>query len=592
MDNVRSLADAAGCHEHTPAAAAGADEGRMRSRHLDVLVVGAGMAGLSAGTSARRADPGLSVGIAAPSPMYSGGCSWETHAFNAPVRADDSWEQHLDDTLLAGGGINDPALAEVMCKKAAALVAFLEDAGITFDASASGEHDLGTYGGSSVSRGLHSSDTTGLQIMQRLIVDALHGGCELLRDRWLVELVVQDGRCCGGVFMNSATGKLETITADTVILATGGGACMYPISSISADKRASGIAIALRNGLPAVDLEMVQFHPTGLVAPGTPGHGTLLEEELRTRGATLVNARGERFMYRYDQRGERATRDIVARGMMIEIAEGRGTADGGVYLDLTGFEPGLMLERFPNSVRRLRDCNVDLERAERVEVSPTAHFLMGGTVIDETGKTELPGLLACGEDAGGIHGANRVGGNGVADALVFGRVAGGTAAAEPRRGRPDLSTTTAIPYIGAPAEVLEAADTIIKDIMWVGAGLLRDAASLARAAQELHALRVELTPFEQTLAVSHAAAVSAPKGFVDGLALMHELEVAEGIVAAASARPASLGAHYRTDAEPGQRDVPFSLVIRRTAGNAFVTARVARPGAPALPGTVADVQAA
>ncbi len=220
------------------------------------------------------------------------------------------------------------------------------------------------------------------------------------------------------------TGQFRFVQARAVLLAAGGGPTMYRYHTPSGEKVCDGLAMALRAGLTLRDMEMVQFHPTGLLAgPDTRMTGTVLEEGLRGAGGWLLNGAGERFMQRYDERAERATRDVVSRAIFQEMSAGNTTPNGGVYIEMKHLGPDRVRQRFKGMVRRCADCGFDLAGG-RVEVVPTAHYLMGGIEFDGGCRTALAGLFVAGEDSGGVHGANRLGGNGVANSTVFGGIAG------------------------------------------------------------------------------------------------------------------------------------------------------------------------
>jgi succinate dehydrogenase/fumarate reductase flavoprotein subunit len=281
------------------------------------------------------------------------------------------------------------------------------------------------------------------------------------------------------------------------LLATGGGPRMYKFSAPSIEKVGDGYAMAYRAGCDLVDMEMMQFHPTGILAGASRLSGMVLEEGLRGAGAYLVNARGERFMMRYDpQRMERATRDVVSRSEYVEIMEGRGTPSGGVYIDASHLGADFVAKTFPGMVRRCAEVGYDLTRGP-VEVTPTAHFHMGGVAIDAHCRSAMPGLLVAGEDAGGVHGANRLGGNGVAESCVFGARAGMTAAAlcaERDVPKPDTSVAaaaqrSALAPLGRergenPFHIRDA----VQETMWQDVGLVRNGAQLRRAAANLQEL--------------------------------------------------------------------------------------------------------
>src|SRR3989454_8004099 len=245
-----------------------------------------------------------------------------------------------------------------------------------------------------------------------------------------------DGRCAGALVLDQRSGRFLVLRARATLLAMGGGPTMYRIFACSADKASDGIALAWRAGLTLRDMEMIQFHPTGLVIPGSLMTGALLEEGLRGAGGHLKNGRDERFMARYDaSRMERSTRDLVARASFLEIQAGRGTPNGGVWIDVSHLGADVVERSFRGMVRRCRDFGRDLARGP-VEVGPTAHFMMGGVVIDPACRTSVEGLFAAGEDSGGAHGSNRLGGNGVAESTVFGAIAGEVAARDAFGGTP------------------------------------------------------------------------------------------------------------------------------------------------------------
>ncbi|MEK9941506.1 MAG: FAD-binding protein, partial [Gammaproteobacteria bacterium] len=226
------------------------------------------------------------------------------------------------------------------------------------------------------------------------------------------------------------------VQAKTVLLATGAGPSMYRYHTPSGDKSCDGLAMALRYGLSLRDMEMVQFHPTGILAgPDTRMTGTILEEGLRGAGGYLLNGDGLRFMTEYDPAAERATRDIVSRSMYQEIRAGRATPQGGLYIEMVHLGGDRVRQMFPGMVKRCEDCGFDLATG-RVEVVPTAHYMMGGVEMELDCSTASPGLFVAGEDAGGVHGANRLGGNGVANSTVFGAIAGDTMTSAISRGAP------------------------------------------------------------------------------------------------------------------------------------------------------------
>jgi fumarate reductase flavoprotein subunit len=359
----------------------------------------------------------------------------------------------------------------------------------------------------------------------------------------------------GALLIDMRTGEYVFVSARAVLLATGGGPTMDRFHTPSGDKSCDGLALALAAGLPLRDMEMVQFHPTGLLAgPDTRMTGTVLEEGLRGAGGHLLDGAGRRFMIGVDSRAERATRDIVSRAIFAEMRAGRTTPHGGVYLSMAHLGAHNVRRQFKGMVERCADCGFDLA-SDKVEVVPTAHYLMGGVEFAPDCTTELSGLFVAGEDAGGVHGANRLGGNGVANSTVFGGIAGTTMAgcvAQQREFRaPDAAALDAA-VAGAEiffaarggASDLESIRERLLTVMWDDAGIVRDAAGLARANAVLAALSAELDGYAPPPACRERA---FNLHWHDWLNLKSLVAVSRVIVGAARARENSRGAHYRAD---------------------------------------------
>jgi succinate dehydrogenase / fumarate reductase flavoprotein subunit/fumarate reductase flavoprotein subunit len=311
------------------------------------------------------------------------------------------------------------------------------------------------------------------------------------------------------------------------------------------------MAMACRAGATLVDMEMYQFHPTGLLAGASRMTGMVLEEGLRGAGGILTNALGERYMERYDPlRKERSTRDVVSRSSYMEIVAGRGTPQGGVYIDVSHLGAEAVQQMFPGMVERCSDFGYDLRR-QPVEVSPTAHFHMGGVKIDAECHTDLPGLLAAGEDSGGTHGSNRLGGNGVAESTVFGAIAGEVAARESVGGTPaelDLAQVAEIELRalqplddGSSGEDPFAIRSTLEALMWDSVGLVRDGAGLAGALDEIRLLR------ERAARLQVPSSRRLNLAWTESLDVQNLLQVAEAVTRSAMVRNESRGAHYRAD---------------------------------------------
>ena len=339
--------------------------------------------------------------------------------------------------------------------------------------------------------------------------------------------------------------------AKAVLLATGAGPTMYRYHTPSGDKTCDGLAMALRYGLKVRDMEMVQFHPTGLLGgPDTRMTGTVLEEGLRGAGGYLLNGDGERFMTNYDPRGERATRDVVSRGIYSEMRANRTGPMGGVYIQMSHLGPEKVAKTFPGMVNRCSDCGFDLAGG-KVEVVPTAHYLMGGVEFNVDGSTASPGLYAAGEDCGGVHGANRLGGNGVANSTVFGGIAGDSMAAFVQREgvwrEPNKSVIARgieraeYPFSKAAGRIHELRDALAQT-MWDDVGVLRNRGAMERGlgavAQHRDALRnMGVADGDRRYNVT----------WHDWLNLESLVDISKVITISALARENSRGAHYRED---------------------------------------------
>src|SRR5438876_8495050 len=400
----------------------------------DILILGSGGAGLFAALHALKANPDLDVTVASKGLLGKCGCTRMVQGgYNVALHPGDSIERHFMDTIEGGKWLPHQELAWTLVTQAVERVRELEnEIGCFFDRNPDGTLHGKAFAGQSFDRTVHKGDLTGIEIINRLMeqVWARPGVRRLEEHRALALIPARESGSIAGVLLADArTGELRFVAAQAVLLATGGGPTMYRYHTPSGDKSMDGIAMALRAGLPLRDMEMVQFHPTGLLAgPDTRMTGTVLEEGLRGSGGHLLNGKGERFMATRDPRAERATRDFVSRCIYEEMRAGRTTRNGGVHIKMGHLGPERVRKEFKGMVERCADCGFDLAGG-LVEVVPTAHYFMGGVVCGVDTSTELQGLFVAGEDAGGAHGANRLGGNGVANSTVFGGIAGETMAA-------------------------------------------------------------------------------------------------------------------------------------------------------------------
>src|SRR5688572_1783404 len=404
-----------------------------QTRDTDILILGSGGAGLFAALHAHKVAPELSITVAVKGLLGKCGCTRMVQGgYNVALAREDSVERHFMDTIIGGAWLSDQELAWKLVSLAVERVRELEnELGCFFDRNPDGTIHQKAFAGQTFDRTVHKGDLTGIEIINRLAEQVWARRIARLEEHRAVELIKNpNGDAIAGVlFVDMRTGEYVFVRAKAVLLATGGGPTMYKYHTPSGDKSCDGLAMALRAGLALRDMEMVQFHPTGLLAgTHTRMTGTVLEEGLRGSGGYLLNGERERFMGRYDPKAERATRDVVSRAMFSEILKGNTSPHGGLYISMAHLGPERVRAEFKGMVERCADCGFDLAGG-LVEVIPTAHYMMGGVEFGSDCSTALHGLFVAGEDAGGVHGANRLGGNGVANSTVFGAVAGDSMAA-------------------------------------------------------------------------------------------------------------------------------------------------------------------
>ena len=535
----------------------------------DVLILGAGGAGLFAALHVNEVAPDLSVTVAVKGLLGKCGCTRMVQGgYNVALAPGDSVERHFMDTVEGGKWLNDQDLAWTLVTVAQERVRELEnELGCFFDRNEDGTVHQKAFAGQTFDRTVHKGDLTGIEIVGRLAEQVWARGLNRLEDHRAVEMIPSmDGQSISGVLMiDMRTGGFVFVKTRAVLLATGGGPTMYRYHTPSGDKTVDGMAMALRAGLALRDMEMVQFHPTGLLAGAeTRMTGTVLEEGLRGYGAYLLDGDGERFMDKYDDRGERATRDIVSRAMFEEMRTGSIGPLGGLYLSMAHLDEGEVRRLFKGMVQRCADCGFDLA-GDKVEVVPTAHYMMGGVEFGADGGTEWNGLFTAGEDTGGVHGANRLGGNGVANSTVFGGIAGDTIGRwTPQQGAfhdPDEAAIEAAiglcrTPLSKPPGDLEMIRTGLADIMWDDVGIVRDAVSLERALGNLTALEADL----DGIGVD-GGNLTYNLTWHDWINLKNMILVSRAITVAALARDDSRGAHYRTDF-PETRNLESSTFTR------------------------------
>ena len=576
-------------------------------RHrTDILILGSGGAGLLAALHAKQTHLDAEVTVAVKGLLGKCGCTRMVQGgYNVAIAAEDSVERHFMDTIIGGQWLPRQDLAWRLVEGAVERIRELEnEIGCFFDRNPDGTIHQKAFAGQSFDRTVHKGDLTGIEIINRVMEQVFARDVRRLEEHRAIELVPsRDGSGIAGVLLiDVRSGAYRFVAAKAVLLATGAGPTMYLYHTPSGDKSCDGLAMALRAGLTLRDMEMVQFHPTGLLAgPDTRMTGTVLEEGLRGAGGYLLNGNGERFMQRHDPAAERATRDLVSRAIYAEMRSGRTTPMGGVYIEMAHLDPAEVARRFPGMVRRCADCGFDLAGG-RVEVVPTAHYMMGGVEFEADCATTLKGLYAAGEDCGGVHGANRLGGNGVANSTVYGGIAGESMARAVRSGAswadPDEAALEAgvaraeRPFSLRPGDLGGLRERLWRT-MWEDVGVLRTREGIERGLEGIEAYGEEL------LATGLADGDRAFNlTWHDWLNLESLIEVSRVIAHAALAREDSRGAHFREDfPQTGNLDeTRYIRVARRGDGlrldSAPVEFSIVRPGESLIDGAAGASPAA
>lgn len=560
------------------------DRAPFKRYETDVLIIGAGGAGLRA--SVEAINRGSRVLIATKSllgkahtVMAEGGIA----ASLGNVDKEDNWQVHFTDTFVEGVYLSDWRLVERLAKEAPERVLELEQYGALFDRNPDGKIMQRAFGAHTYRRLCHVGDKTGLEMIRTLQDKVIHSDAVVLEEIMITKIFSEDGKVRGAFGIFIKTGDYALIEAKAVILATGGLGRIYKVTSNSWESTGDGLSLAYEAGATLQDIEMVQFHPTGMVWP--PGiRGTLVTEGVRGEGGLLYNSNGERFMLRYSpQKKELDARDVVARSIYHEITEGRGTEHGGVYLDISYKGKDFILEKLPGMYNQFKDfAGVDISR-EKMEVAPTTHYHMGGIRIDpESNETNINGLYACGEAASGLHGANRLGGNSLVDLLVFGKRTGETAsdyAKESKKGSiSDGEAAEEISRIESflgkenptnPYEIFEE----LRAAMSNNVGIARNEEDLDKALDLIHKLK------ERVLGVGATGGKRFNPGLITCLEVGGMINIAELLVTAAKERKESRGAHYRTDYPKLDEDWAKSILFTRK-GDTFEMSFARAPEMP------------
>jgi succinate dehydrogenase / fumarate reductase flavoprotein subunit len=563
----------------------------------DVLVLGAGGAGLRGAIAA--AESGARVLVVCKSllgkahtVMAEGGVAAAMHN----VAYQDSWEVHFADTMKGGKLINDWRMAELHAKESPERVLELERWGAVFDRTWQGRIHQRPFGAHTYPRLAHIGDRTGLELIRTLQDRAVHTNrVDVHMEVTAFKLLIADGRLAGALAYRRSDGSVILYRCGALLLASGGAGKMYRVTSNSWESTGDGTALAYAAGAQLRDMEMVQFHPTGMVWPAGV-RGILVTEGVRGEGGVLRNKNGERFMERYDQeRMELSSRDVVARAINSEVVAGRGTPHGGAYLDITHRKPEFIKSKLPSMYEQfLKLANVDITR-QPMEVAPTIHYAMGGLRVDaETGASTVPGLYAAGEVASGLHGANRLGGNSLSDLLVFGKRAGDAAAATAKDNPSAVIARIDQAVIDAAiAELMAPLDrpagenpyklqAEIQDVMSAHAPIVRDGPTLEAGLEKI----LELAERTTLCGTGGSNSMAFNPGWHTANDLHSMLVNAEALLRSALERKESRGAHARSD-HPKTDDALTSvnIVVEKMAGGM----RVRAERRPPMPDHLAEV---
>jgi succinate dehydrogenase / fumarate reductase, flavoprotein subunit len=525
---------------------------KYETHEHDVLIIGAGGAGLRAAIEALA--QGAKVAVVCKSllgkahtVMAEGGLA----AAMANVDKADSWQTHFRDTMNGGKRLNNWRMAQLHAQEAPDRVRELEQWGALFDRTESGDILQRAFGGHTFKRLCHVGDRTGLEMIRTLQDRGVQMGFDVYMECTITTLLKDGDRVIGAFGYWRESGQFVVFKAKSIVIATGGLGKSWKITSNSWECTGDGMALAYDAGAELLDMEFVQFHPTGMVFP--PGvQGILVTEAVRGEGGILRNKNGERFMEKYDpKRLELSTRDVVARSIYIEVKEGRGSPHGGAFLDISHKPAEYVKRKLPSMYHQFKElADVDITKGP-MEVGPTLHYSMGGIRVDaDTGRASIPGLYAAGEAAGGLHGANRLGGNSLSDLLVFGRRAGLAAAQDAQKvAAPKIDAAQVEQAEREALAPFEASGTDnpytihheLQDMMQNLVGIFRTDADLRQALVELDKLKARARKMR----------VEGSRLFNPGwhlaLDLRCMLTVSEACARAALARTESRGAHSRLD---------------------------------------------
>ncbi|WP_276955192.1 fumarate reductase (CoM/CoB) subunit TfrA [Methanobrevibacter woesei] len=535
----------------------------------DVLIIGSGGAGARAAIEVDNV--GLKALIVSKGLSFRSGCTGMAEGgYNAVFKAvdeEDTIDAHIYDTLKGGSYLNDSKLVDILVNESPKRLIDLENYGALFDRQESGKINQRAFGGQQYRRTCFQGDRTGHEIITALKEEITKRDIETLDEVMVTNLILsQDARSprvIGAVGLDLKNSDIIFLQAKSVIIATGGAGQLYPVTSNTVQKNGDGYALAWNVGANLIDMEEVQFHPTGMVAPESK-KGVLVTEAVRGEGGILLNKNKERFMKKYSpEKMELSTRDVVARSIYTEIIEGRGTENGGVYLDISHLDADVIEEKLETMVLQFKDVDVDITK-EPMEVAPTAHHFMGGVKINENCESSIANLYAAGEASGGVHGANRLGGNALADTQVFGKIAGENAAEaaktvdfeeNPEMFKAEEDRIKGLIKDGSikPQELKKR----IKKLMWEKVSIIRNEKNLNEALKELMEMEKGLNDLKVEDKKQYNTDLQT------ALEVINMVQIATLVVKSAILRRESRGAHFREDYPETKDEWKKSIVLNK-----------------------------
>ena len=527
----------------------------MEKIRVDILIIGMGAAGQFAALNAYDSNPDLNILIVTKDLRGKGGCSRMVQGgFNAVLNPEDSHEKHLIDTLKGGHFLNDQDLAKTLVEQATPTIKEMETKyGCFFDRNPDGTIHQKPFAGQSFDRTVHKGDLTGIEIISRTTEQVYKRDIPILEEYRALDLLkdASGKEVTGALLLDVRRGSFMVVEAALTLVASGGGTTNYRFFAPGPPKTLDGLGMLYRAGVWMRDMEMVQFHPTGLIIPGSVVAGALLEEGLRGVGAYMINRDGERYMARYDpERMERTTRDIMSQSSYLEIREGRGCDHGGINIIASHLGAEFVEKNFPGMCERCATFGHDLAR-EPVPVSPSAHYMMGGAAFDTECRTSLERLFVAGEDSGGTHGANRLGGNGICDSCVFGRQAGKALAKYFRKdgGIPEsdsgqidhLISRYTRPFDRSSGALPFEPRDRLRELNWTKVGVVRTGTGLQEASEQIESIHSEA----ERVKLQGSRAYNMAWG--DWISLLNMLDSSRMTIHSALLRKETRGAHFRED---------------------------------------------